>query len=344
VQASSKFVMHKLFATKVKPQKPQNWQLWGASTKTTFMKKQFFLLFTLLFSINFIHAQTAQKRRVGAYKWTSRILMARCTITGELEKDSAGKDILQLSIAGQKFNVIDDNTVKGFVIIKILDYTISIRDSNGGRVITPTPNFFVFNYKREPEQYNKYKGLAPSKATARDYTNDQIYFLVSTDNLDTYAANDERVSWALSIGVLNFPFKYRIQRNNADFSGAFNFGAGIGFKLPHPVWQKFTYSILSGYSISNVALDSSSINITSNLDKLKSTNNFTAFSFSLGLLVEYEKVQAGFFIGWDRISKINDGTFGWKYQGKPWVSVGFGYSIFSNEKPKSPSGTTSESQ
>jgi hypothetical protein len=67
---------------------------------------------------------------------------------------------------------------------------------------------------------------------------------------------------------------------------------------------------------------------------LASTNNFTAFSFSLGILAEYQRVQAGIFLGWDRIGKLNQREFDWQYQGKPWISVGFGFAIFSGQKEK----------
>ncbi|MEM8907938.1 MAG: hypothetical protein AAGD05_08850, partial [Bacteroidota bacterium] len=135
---------------------------------------------------------------------------------------------------------------------------------------------------------------------------------------------------SLAFGIINFPFKARFAEDRFDFSGAFNFGAAIGYKFKHKSYRKFNFSVLTGYSISTVVLDS--VSVRQNAKDLSATNNFTAFSFSTGLLFEYEKVQAGIFLGWDFLNRINQDRYGWKYQGTPWLSVGFGYSIFSNEK------------
>jgi len=51
-------------------------------------------------------------------------------------------------------------------------------------------------------------------------------------------------------------------------------------------------------------------------------------------MVEYQNIQAGVFVGWDHIGRINQNTYGWIYQSKPWISVGFGYAIFTKEKSK----------
>jgi hypothetical protein len=51
-------------------------------------------------------------------------------------------------------------------------------------------------------------------------------------------------------------------------------------------------------------------------------------------IYKYQKVQAGIFIGWDRIGKLNQREFKWQYQGKSWISVGFGFAIFSGQKEK----------
>ncbi|GAB4028951.1 hypothetical protein [Spirosoma koreense] len=93
--------------------------------------------------------------------------------------------------------------------------------------------------------------------------------------------------------------------------------------------------MLTGYSISNVVLDAPSVERNANL--LTETNNFTALSLSVGYMFENEKIQVGVFMGNDNLSRVNQENFGWQYQGKPWFSIGLGYSIFSTEKPKTDS-------
>jgi hypothetical protein len=119
-----------------------------------------------------------------------------------------------------------------------------------------------------------------------------------------------------------------------DFSGSFNFGAAIGYTFAHRVDRKWTISAMSAYSISSLNVDTSMVN--KNKPSLESTNNFTAFSISVGLLLTYnDKIQIGAFMGSDRISRLNQQYYDWIYQGNPWFSVGFGYSIFSFDNQKS---------
>jgi hypothetical protein len=58
------------------------------------------------------------------------------------------------------------------------------------------------------------------------------------------------------------------------------------------------------------------------------TNNISALTLSFGIMAQYHKVQIVLLLGWDRISNLNNTTYGWKYQGRPWISIGLGYSIF----------------
>ena len=56
---------------------------------------------------------------------------------------------------------------------------------------------------------------------------------------------------------------------------------------------------------------------------------------SLGLVFENHTYHFGVFIGWDKLS-LNDFTDSkWRYQNKPWLSVGLGTSIFTGSSKKS---------
>lgn len=287
------------------------------------MKKTMFFI-AILFALTG-YAQNTAVPRNGLYKWTTVVLMMPCLHNGSKETADSAK---VLSLVGQKFRVLyvsNDNKA----VIQILDYTKKTKCSaktTQTKVYDATPNFFKYNYKGKPDGYTN---LEATDVNSRNYGSNQRYFLVDVSYIDAFAVKETKVGLALTTGVINFPFKYRPQKNKADFSGAFNFGAAIGFTLPHKQWRKFTHSVISGYSISEIVLDSASTD--KNQKQLSSTNNFSAFSFSLGYLVQYQSVQAGIFVGVDRLSRINQEHYGWHYQGKPWISIGFGLAIFSKE-------------
>ena len=51
-----------------------------------------------------------------------------------------------------------------------------------------------------------------------------------------------------------------------------------------------------------------------------------ALTLSIGGVLEFSQVQVGVFVGVDYIN--NNKEIDWNYQGKPWFSVGLGYSLF----------------
>jgi hypothetical protein len=303
------------------------------------MKKNLTILI-LICSLSSAMGQTNDISKIGLYKWKEAVFIKPCKIDGKDLKIKEGESEITapeiISKVGQKFRVL--KVIDGAVaIIQILDYTESVKIDKDKKDIQtskekkyqPTSDFFKYNFIGTNENFNS---LTPEQINSRNYGTNQAYFKVGVAYIDQLATKESYVSGSLAAGVINFPFKFRPQKGNVDFSGAFNFGAGIGYTFRHKSYRSFTHSLISGYSISNIVLDSSNTN--QNQGKLASTNNFTAFSFSLGYLIQYQSVQAGLFIGWDRISKINHKEFDWQYQGKPWISVGFGLAIFSGQKEK----------
>jgi len=266
----------------------------------------------------------------GFYIWKVSVPMQPSYITGKSRENMEPV----LSKTGQKFRVV--HIKNNLAVLRILDYTRSIKvaDKENNLAFKIMPGFFVFNYFGDNSKFNS---ISKNKVNARRYEEDQAYFTVPAETIsnDKLVLVDEISKASLTAGVINFPFKFRTQKGKGDFNGSFNFGAAIGLKFKHKTWRKFEYALVSGYSISNILLDSSNTN--ANQGKLASSNNYTAFSFSLGFLVQYEKVQAGIFIGWDRLNRLNHREFKWDYQGKPWFSVGFGFAIFSEQKATAPS-------
>jgi len=298
------------------------------------------LLLSVLLSTISAEAQAPSSSLLGLYKWNSVVLMQPADQNGSPNKTNNENDPKIPSEVGQQFRVVDVN--KGTALIIILNYTKTKTDNSNGIAITTVTlrdNFYKYNFFGDA---NNYAGLSNEQKRNQNYGKYQAYFTIDATVLSDIhlVIKDDKIGGALSLGVLNFPFKYRPQTGHGDFSGAFNFGAAIGYKFPHQSWRPFTYSVVSGYSISNTVLDSS--NTVRNQGSLASSNNYSSFSFSLGFLIEYQKVQAGFFLGWDRLSNLNQREFGWTYQGRPWLSVGFGVAVFSTQSEKPNNNQTTQ--
>lgn len=277
------------------------------------------LLLCCILSYANLYSQTSAIENlsvIGPYKWTKSILIKACDVDGKPVPYTT------YSEAGQLFDVVgytDDDDL----IIRIVDYTTSSKGK-----IKPSSKFYRFNYVEDSASYHNKLSLA--QRGARDYGDNQRYFKITDAELDAAATSNHTIRGSLALGVLYFPFKYRPQEGKQDFSGSFNFGAAIGYTFPHKEWRKTSFSLLSCYGISNVNVDSASV--SGGYDILNTVSDYTALSLAAGFMVQYEKVQAGAFVGVDRISNKNQKNIGWIYQGKPWISVGFGYSIFSVEK------------
>ncbi len=63
--------------------------------------------------------------------------------------------------------------------------------------------------------------------------------------------------------------------------------------------------------------------------------NIAVFSLSFGLVFEFGKAQAGIFYGWDFLNKSTETKYNWIYDRKPWISIGFGFSIFTIDSKSS---------
>lgn len=135
-------------------------------------------------------------------------------------------------------------------------------------------------------------------------------------------------------GFLTLPIKARIFKSFL-FEEKVNFGVSFGCKWQRPTTVYSAHNLLFGVSISNVKIDSASVakNYSSSLSAT------SAFTFSGGYMYQYDKFQIGAFIGMDYIS--NNSNIGWKYQGIPWIGVGLGLSLFSENQTKA-QGTQSQ--
>ena len=260
----------------------------------------------------------------GIYLWDDYVQIYPC------KYDSTGIAVISNAIStdlkGEFFVqdiVSDDNNDDSDVIIRYLYY---VKDKKGSSTISNENLFYRYNYRGDEAEFNS---LSAGKRIAREFDGQQKYFLVKLSLFKAHAKKVIKpsiVRASLGFGIINYPFKYRFQKGMKDFSGSFNVGAAISYTLRHDSTAKWNFSGVLGVGISSITLDKASVK--SGSDTISSTNGLTALTLSLGFMAQYDKVQIGLFYGWDRISNLNNQTYGWNYQGKPWVSLGLGYSIF----------------
>jgi len=268
------------------------------------MKRKIYLI-ALLFTIA-IHAFAVNPpiTYIGRYKFAYTIVIQAC----KSFNDTTSIPYTVPTLVGQQFDVIYVDPNANLAIIRIIDYK---KRGNAN-----SPLFSV---------YNMYPyGLSGPMGVQ---TKGQIYFRIKISDLIQYAIKDDKIKTSMALGVMYVPFKYRLQPHDQNYDGPFNFGAAIGLTWAHKSWRTWNIATVVGISLANIQLDTSSVR--QNAELLTKTNNFGAISLSVGAVFQFEKVQAGIFMGCDRLSNNNDKTFDWKYQGTPWISIGFGYSIFS---------------
>ena len=168
---------------------------------------------------------------------------------------------------------------------------------------------------------------------------ERLYFLMSKSDFQnkTIRRYSRRPSFA--IGTAAVPFKIRTSPFN--FTNDIGIGpvVGIKFRLSRYNNKNF-FNVLLGFGLSSVNLDSLSTN--GNVTTNSPITNPAALTLSAGGVFEFSNIQVGAFIGRDYINRNN--KIDWIYQGKTWLSIGLGYTLFSksttNQKGNTRNNTT----
>lgn len=119
-------------------------------------------------------------------------------------------------------------------------------------------------------------------------------------------------------GFLTLPIKMRFGNSNKKFTfeEKINFGLSFGIKLQMPTTVYTAHNLLIGVSVANV--------------KLTENESAAALSFSGGYMYQYDKFQIGAFVGFDFIGGDQSKQF--DFQGKPWLGLAIGVSLFAENK------------
>jgi len=145
------------------------------------------------------------------------------------------------------------------------------------------------------------------------------YFVVARQDLSGRVSERFSRNPGFTAGTVLIPIKLRLQQ--FDFSKDITLGpaAGIRFRLSH--FSPDYCNIIAGLGITSVTLDENSTD-----GYVEETTEVPALTPSLGFVFELNNaVQAGFFCGWDYVAHNENIHF--VYHGKPWISIGFGYSL-----------------
>jgi len=152
------------------------------------------------------------------------------------------------------------------------------------------------------------------------------FFLIPRYDLDSNCVkvyNSGIRSTTFTVGLVTMPLKLRLGKN-FDFQGNLSLGSTAGVKIRLSKFSSNYINILIGTSISTISLDSFS---TKGKVTGQPLTNIAVFSPSLGAVFEFGKAQAGIFYGWDILNKSTQSKYEWIYNKRPWLSIGFGFSI-----------------
>lgn len=137
-----------------------------------------------------------------------------------------------------------------------------------------------------------------------------------------------------AFGTIIIPFKSRssvtrdTQKYAASFSSSSTIGPSLGARFRISRYYPHYLSIMGVYGLANANVDSAT---TQGFER--KSRDLAAITKAIGLVLEFDNVQARLFIGDDKVSGETGNR--WIYNGKRWFAVGIGYQfIKSNDEKK----------
>lgn len=180
--------------------------------------------------------------------------------------------------------------------------------------------------KRDSVKYNRFNIDVENPDEKR-------FFLLSVEDFNNNAVPYYHQRTTFTAGTVIIPVKIRF--NQFDFSKDITLGTSVGARRRLSPYSNSFANLLLGFGVSSVTVDSLSTGGT-----VMQPTDRSALTPSLGFVLEFNSVQVGIFSGIDYISD-NEAT-NWRYQGKPWLSIGFGYSIISRQSVGTQSGNQNQ--
>lgn len=176
-------------------------------------------------------------------------------------------------------------------------------------------SFWKFGNDKDSTRLNKFN-------VSTEDLNEKKFFLINQRDFTDNTKPRYHKKLSFTAGTVIIPIKIRF--SEFDFSKDITLGTTVGARKRLSSYADNYASILIGFGVSSVSLDSASTEGT-----IMQPVDRSALTPSLGFVLEFSSVQVGIFTGLDFISDNNQTN--WRYQGKPWLSIGFGYSILSRQ-------------
>lgn len=149
------------------------------------------------------------------------------------------------------------------------------------------------------------------------------YYKLSKEQFDFKTKEDEFKKWGIAVGNVITPIKLKLQPFS--FSKDFSIGPTLGAKFMPRAESVIAYNFLSSFGVTSITLDD-----FNTLDEVEDPLEVLAFTVSGGIMMEHKTFQFGIFAGVDILNSGNSYAQYYIYNKKPWISVGFGYSIFNS--------------
>lgn len=166
---------------------------------------------------------------------------------------------------------------------------------------------------------------------------DGLEFTIDPKLVDNSCKHFYGKSNSFTWGIMTLPIKARFGNSDGrlfTFEENLNLGFTCGFRHQFASTTLQAINILAGFGVGSTKIDSSGMKNT-----LLTPSSRSALSLNLlniGVLYQFDIFQIGFFMGGDYIpTEIGRN---WKYQGKPWLGMAIGVSLFSKNKTDSKDG------
>lgn len=131
-----------------------------------------------------------------------------------------------------------------------------------------------------------------------------------------------------SVSVLSLPFKYRFKTNKyaANFTGEASFSAALAIRLTGAN-NRFNNNLFAVLGAGITLLNSKGLDSTAG-SYTQLGSNSAALNIPIGVVLKLKNAQIGLFSG------VDLGPADYPYSGKPFFSIGIGYSFLQFGKPK----------
>jgi len=241
--------------------------------------------------------------------------LSECSAVGSTDKSHRSVIVNR----GSRFTVAHIDEHSGDLTIQFILWELPSK-SDTVKYVRAIHNLKTFNVKFETDSIESY---VRSKKNIPDTI--IRYFLLSQDKMSTSVSEYVKdKNWDINYGTFTTPFKFRPTKSA--FSNSFSLGASVF--IQNTVSTNFSWGFVVGFSVSSVALDSAS---TSNT--VKTSTDRPSYTPSIGVLAIYKTINITLGTGADYINRPSAVERSWIYNGKPWIGLGIGVNLFSNNKP-----------